>query len=82
MLKPGRSLSDVQIFAEALASIAHLIHRRSSSQVSPADRAIGELFEGRKIKPRRNVPLEGLLEKRILIERSRDFGKECPIPHG
>jgi len=61
---------DVQIFAEALVSIAHLIYRRegSSSLVSPADRVIGELFEGRKIKPRRRVPLEGLLEKRILID--------------
>ena len=61
---------DVQIFAEALVSIAHLIYRHepASLQASPADKVVRGIFAARNIKPRRNVPMEGQIEKRILVD--------------
>lgn len=61
---------DVQIFAEALVSIAHLIYRHepASLQASPADKVVRGIFAARDIKPRRNVPMEGQIEKRILVD--------------
>lgn len=61
---------DIQIFAESLVSIAHLIYRHEPTalQTSSADRAVQGIFSARNIRPRRNVPLEGQIEKRILID--------------
>lgn len=61
---------DVQIFAEALVSISHLIYRHepAASSSNRADKAVRGLFAERKIKAQRNAPLEGAIEKRILID--------------
>jgi len=61
---------DIQIFAESLVSIAHLIYRHepASLQWSSADKVVRGIFAARNIRPRRNVPMEGQIEKRILVD--------------
>lgn len=68
---------DVQLFAEALVSIAHLVYRRESYALSEnqAERTLQQVFKERHLEPQKNVELEGVIEKRIrvdyLIERVR-----------
>ncbi len=61
---------DVQLFAEALVSIAHLIYRHEPAAAleNPADKAVRQLFAARKVTPRQNAELEGVLERRIRVD--------------
>lgn len=61
---------DIQIFAEALVSVAHLIYRHEPEPAAEevADRTVGRFFAERDLKPRRNFALEGRLERRISID--------------
>jgi hypothetical protein len=61
---------DLQIFGEALVSIAHLIYRNEPAIVrdNPADKAVRRVFEARGVKPKRNAELEGYLEARIRVD--------------
>ncbi len=63
---------DIQVFAEALVSIAHLYYRYEAEpyEENVADREIARIFEDRHLKPRRNVPLEGRIERRISISKA------------
>lgn len=68
---------DVQLFAESLVSIAHLVYRYEphTPPESPADRTLQQVFKERHLEPRQNVELDGVIEKRIrvdyLIEKKR-----------
>lgn len=66
---------DVQLFAESLVSIAHLVYRYEpySSPESPADRTLQEVFKERQWQPRRNVELDGEIEKRIRVDYLLDL---------
>jgi hypothetical protein len=61
---------DVQLFAEALVSIAHLIYRHEPMvpQDNPADNSVRRLFETRRVKPRINAELTGHLERRVRVD--------------
>ena len=61
---------DIQVFAEALVSIAHLYYRYEAEpyEENVADREIARIFEDRHLKPRLNVPLEGRIEQRISVD--------------
>ena len=61
---------DVQIFAEALVSIAHLIYRHEPgvTHENPAEHAVRRIFAARNVTPRRNADLEGVLERRIRVD--------------
>jgi hypothetical protein len=61
---------DIQIFAEALVSIAHLIYRHEPEPASEAvaERTVSKFFAERRLTPRRHFPLEGRLERRIAID--------------
>ncbi len=61
---------DVQLFAEALVSIAHLIYRHepTTAQENPAEKAVARVFAARGVTPRRNAELEGVLERRIRVD--------------
>ena len=61
---------DVQLFAEALVSIAHLVYRHepASSLDNPADKAVRRVFETRKVQPRRNVEMEGHLVRTTRVD--------------
>jgi hypothetical protein len=54
---------DVQLFGEALVSIAHLIYRHepTSQLENPAETAVRRIFEQRKLQPRRHAELKGRL---------------------
>lgn len=61
---------EIQLFAEALVSIAHLFYRHepSTSGETVADNAVKELFQRRNISPRKNAEIEGTLEQRIKVD--------------
>ena len=61
---------DVQLFAEALVSIAHLIYRHEPvpAQENAAEKAVARVFSARHVTPRRNAELEGVLERRIRVD--------------
>lgn len=61
---------DVQLFAEALVSIAHLIYRHepAAAQENPAEKAVRRVFAARNVTPRRNAELEGVLKRRIRVD--------------
>jgi hypothetical protein len=61
---------DIQLFGEALVSLAHLIYRYEPETVeeNAADRTVQKLFLERRLAPRRNVILEGCVEKRIQVD--------------
>ena len=61
---------DIQIFAEALVSIAHLFYRIEPEITSQnvADDAVQRVFGKRSLQPKRNVLLSGKLEKRIRVD--------------
>ena len=61
---------DVQLFAESLVSISHLAYRYEAYTPleSPADRTLQEVFKERQWQPRRNVELDGEIEKRIRVD--------------
>lgn len=56
---------DVQLFAEALVSIAHLVYRHEPAALleNPADKVVRRVFEARKVQPRRNAEVQGKLLK-------------------
>jgi len=61
---------DVQLFAESLVSIAHLVYRYEphSPPESAADRTLLEVFKERQLEPRRSVEIDGEIEKRIRVD--------------
>jgi len=61
---------DIQIFAEALVSLAHLIYRHEPEPAveAVAERTVSRFFAERNLAPRRHFPLEGRLERRISID--------------
>lgn len=61
---------DVQLFAESLVSIAHLVYRYEpyTPPESPADKTLQRVFAERHIEPRKNVELDGEIEKRIRVD--------------
>ncbi len=61
---------DVQLFAEALVSIAHLIYRHEPATLleNPADKMVRRIFEARKITPKRNAELVGRLVQSIRVD--------------
>lgn len=61
---------DVQLFAESLVSIAHLVYRFEPLQVveSAADDVLQQVFRDRSIAPRRNVEIDGEIERRIRVD--------------
>jgi len=61
---------DVQLFAEALVSIAHLVYRYEpyTQPESPADRTLQQVFKEWHWAPERNVELDGELEKRVRVD--------------
>ena len=61
---------DVQLFAESLVSIAHLAYRYESYNPpeSPADKTLQQIFKERQCEPRRNVEIDGVIEKRIRVD--------------
>ena len=61
---------DVQLFAESLVSIAHLVYRYEpySPTESPADKTLQQVFSERSYHPRKNVELDGEIEKRIRVD--------------
>jgi hypothetical protein len=73
---------DIQLFGEALVSLAHLIYRYEpeTTEESIADRTIQKLFLEHGLVPKRNAILEGRVEKRIqvdyFLEGKRGFALE------
>ena len=61
---------DVQLFAESLVSIAHLVYRYEpyNPPESPADKTLQQVFAERHYEPRKNVELDGEIEKRIRVD--------------
>src|SRR5437867_8197342 len=61
---------DVQLFAESLVSIAHLVYRYEpyNPRDSPADKTLQQVFKERHYEPRKNVELDGEIEKRIRLD--------------
>lgn len=61
---------EIQLFAEALVSIGHLYYRHEpgSSIDSLGEKTVRQLFERRKISPRRNAEIEGTLEQHIRVD--------------
>jgi hypothetical protein len=61
---------DVQIFAEALVSIAHLVYRHEPASLleNPADKVVRQVFAARKVQPRRNAEVQGHLLKFTRID--------------
>ena len=72
---------DVQLFAEALVSIAHLIYRHEPTtvHVNPSEKAVAQVFASRNITPRRNVELEGVLEHRIRVDYLVEASKSLAV---
>jgi hypothetical protein len=60
---------DVQLFAESLVSIAHLIYKYepATSEESVADRTLKQIFKERKIEPTVNAVIDGEIEKGIRV---------------
>lgn len=60
---------EVQLFAEGLVSIAHLLYRQEPEAVEEnvARKSVERLFASRGLTPQRNHPLEGRLEKAIRV---------------
>lgn len=67
---------DIQLFGEALVSLAHLIYRHEPEAVSEpvADRTVRRLFDEHGLKPLRNHVLSGRLEHRITVDYFLDRG--------
>lgn len=60
---------EIQLFAEGLSSIAHLIdwHNAEAEEENVARKSIERVFSSRKLEPLRNHALEGRLEKTIRV---------------
>ena len=60
---------DVQLFAESLVSIAHLIYKYepATSEESVADRTLKQIFKERKMEPTINGVIDGEIEKGIRV---------------
>lgn len=60
---------EVQLFAEGVVSIAHLLYRQEpeSPEENVARKSVERLFAQRGLDPLRNHPLEGRLEKSIRV---------------
>jgi hypothetical protein len=61
---------DIQLFGEALVSLAHLIYRYEPEAAGEnvADRTVRKVFEEHGLTPKRNAILEGAVEKRIQVD--------------
>lgn len=60
---------EVQLFAEGLVSVAHLMdrHDADAEEENVVRHSVERLLSGRGISPKRNHPLEGRLEKAIRV---------------
>lgn len=60
---------DVQLFAESLVSIAHLIYKfePTTSEESVADRTLKQIFKERNLEPTVNALIDGEIEKGIRV---------------
>ena len=60
---------DVQLFAESLVSIAHLIykHEPGTAEESVADRTLRQIFKERQLEPMVNGVVDGAIEKGIRV---------------
>jgi hypothetical protein len=60
---------DIQLFGEALVSLAHLIdrHEPEAAEGNVADRTVQRVFAEHHLTPRRNALLEGQVEKQIQV---------------
>jgi hypothetical protein len=60
---------DVQLFAESLVSIAHLIYKYepATSEESVADRTLKQIFKERGMEPNINGVIDGEIEKGIRV---------------
>jgi hypothetical protein len=60
---------DVQLFAESLVSISHLIYKFEAvtAEDSVADRTLLKIFEERQLKPTVNAVIDGEIEKGIRV---------------
>ena len=65
---------DVQLFGEALVSIAHLIYRHEpvTQLENPAEIAVSRIFAQRNLQPRRNVEIEGYLLRATRVDYLMD----------
>lgn len=72
---------DVQLFAEALVSIAHLIYRHEPVREiqNPADEAVRRVFERRRLEPRRNVELPGRLLRSTRVDYVLDGRRQFAL---
>lgn len=72
---------DVQLFAEALVSVAHLVYRHEPAILldNPADKAVRRVFETRKVQPRRNVEMEGHLVRTTRVDYMVDAKRPLAI---
>jgi hypothetical protein len=61
---------DVQLFAEALVSIAHLMYRHEPTLLveNAADKAVRQIFSAHKLQPRQNAEVEGHLLKSTRVD--------------
>lgn len=61
---------DIQLFAESLVSMAHLIYRYEPSAPveSAADQVLAQVFREHRLQPRRNVEVDGRIERRIKLD--------------
>ncbi len=61
---------DVQMFAEALGSIAHLLYRLEPSRPleHAADRVLQQVFKERQLQPKLNFAIDGRIERRIHVD--------------
>jgi hypothetical protein len=68
---------DVQLFAESLVSIAHLIYKYEpmTSEESVADRTLKQIFKERGMEPTVNALIDGEIEKGIRVNYF------LPAPH-
>ena len=60
---------DVQLFAESLVSIAHLIYKYepATTEESVADRTLKQIFKERQLEPTINALIDGQIEKGIRV---------------
>ena len=71
--------SEIQLFGEALVSIAHLhyLNEHSIKSKNVATETIERLFSERKLEPRKNHRLSGKLKERISVDFFVDT--RCPV---
>lgn len=61
---------DIQIFAESLVTIAHLIYRfePTTREEGPAERQLRQIFQDRHLNPTWAATIDGVVEKQIRVD--------------